>query len=310
MKLSKQERIATIVILILVILGVGIFVFIKPAFESLSSTQKNLDNKKAEYNAVVEKAGRKGALRTQIEEAYEQGEHLADMFFPELTSYEADEAIRAFLSQCKANVVVEALEVEEPTTSEFSPFFNVKEEVIYELKTYATQGAEVDAIESKRLARLAELLAALGGTQTIGSSTVSFTVSAIDRDELLKFADEVNNYIVKENGKDTRKALILNGMSFECPEIEKEYNSKVEEINSEAEKVGREALERETGKKPGSNNNNNADANAEGDSNTEKDGEVSVSECIYNVETSITFYSIERMQNPKAQLDKQDGVTA
>ena len=43
MKLSKQERIATIVILILVILGVGIFVFIKPAFESLSSTQKNLD---------------------------------------------------------------------------------------------------------------------------------------------------------------------------------------------------------------------------------------------------------------------------
>lgn len=308
MKLSKQERIATIVILILVILGVGIFVFIKPAFESLSSTQKNLDNKKAEYNAAVEKAGRKGALRTQIEEAYATGEHMADMFFPELTSYEADEAIRTFLSQCKANVVVEALEVEEPTTSEFSPFFNVREEVVYELKTYATQGAEVDAAESKRLARLAELQAALGGTQTIGSSTVSFTVSAIDRDELLKFADEVNNYIVKENGKDTRKALILNGMAFECPEIEKEYNSKVEEINSEAEKVGREALERETGKKPGSNTN--SDTNAEGENNAEKDGEVNVSECIYNVETSITFYSIERMQNPKAQLDKQDGATA
>lgn len=307
MKLSKQERIATIVILILVILGVGIFVFIKPAFEGLASTQKNLDNKKAEYNASLEKQARKPALRTDIEETYKAGEHMADMFFPELASYEADEAMRNFLAQCKANVVVEELSVEEPATAALSPYFYVSKDVTYELKSYATQGADEEEEELRRIERLTKLQAALGEAQTIGASTVSFTVSAIDRDELLKFADEVNEYIIKENGQNTRKAIILNGMSFDCPEVEKEYASKVESINKEAEKVGRAALEKETGKTPAEVTEPDVSTSED---TSQKEGEVNVSECIYSVDTSITFFSIERMQDPKEQLDRQDGITA
>ncbi|MCI7758488.1 MAG: hypothetical protein MSH49_00500, partial [[Eubacterium] saphenum] len=202
--------------------------------------------------------------------------------------------------------VVEQLEVDEPTTAVLSPYFSVTKDVVYELKSYATRGAEADEEETRRLERLAQLQSALGSAQTIGASTVSFTVSAIDREELLKFADEVNNYIVKENNKDTRKAIMLNGMSFKCPEVDKEYDAKIAEINSEAEKVGKEALERETGEAA-----DNPTASTENPENTsEKDAKVNVSECIYKVDTSITFYSIERMQNPKSQLDKQDGVTA
>ncbi len=307
MKLSKQERIATIVILLIVILGVGIFVFIKPAIEGLDVTQKNLDNKQAEYNADVEKQGKKAGLRTEIEKAYSEGEHLADMFFPELTSYESDAAVRAFLSQCKANVVVEQLEVEEPTTADLAPYFNMSEEVVYELKTYATQGADPDEDKARRTERLMKLQEFLGSAQTIGASTVSFTVSAIDRDELLKFADEVNNYIVNENGKSTRKAIILNGMTFECPEVEKEYKAKIEEINSEAEKAGREALEEETGE---TNAEDGGEQQGESENEPDEKKTVDVSEFIYSVETSITFYSIERMENPKDQLDRQDGKTA
>ena len=308
MKLSKQERIATIVILILVILGVGIFVFVKPAFDGLASTQKNLDNKKAEYNAFVEKQARKSELRTQIEETYKEGEHMADMFFPELASYEADEAMRNFLAQCKANVVVEELSVEEPTTSALSPYFYVSKEVTYELKSYATQGADENEEEARRIERLTKLQAALGSAQTIGASTVSFTVSAIDRDELLKFADEVNNYIVTENKQSTRKAILLNGMTFDCPEVEKEYTSKAESINKEAERVGKIALERETGMTAG--DGTGAETPATSDDTSLEEGKVNVSECIYSVDTSITFFSIERMQNPADQLDRQDGVTA
>lgn len=304
MKLSKQERIATIVILIIVILAVGIFVFIKPAFEKMSSTQTNLDNKKAEYNACIEKQGRKASLRTQIEKTYKDGEHMADMFFPELASYEADEALRTFLAQCKANVVVEELSVEEPTTATLSPYFYVSDEVVYELKNYATQGASNDEAAQKRIDRLTQLQTALGGAQTIGASTVSFTVSAIDRDELLQFADDVNDYIVTENNKQTRKALLLNGLKFSCLEVEKEYSSVVESINSEAERLGKEAFARETGEsyeETGTDSNGNE---------SEDDKKVDVEDIVYRVETSITFFSIERMQDPKAQLDKQDGLSA
>ena len=307
MKLSKQERIATIIILILVILGVGIFVFIKPAIDGLSSTQKNLDNKKAEYNAAVEKAARKTGLRNQIEEAYAEGEHLADMFFPELSSYEADEATRKFLAQCKANVIVEELSVSEPTTATLSPYFSVSKDVVYELKTYATRGAEEDEAVTRRLARLAELQTALGKAQTIGASTVSFTVSAIDREELFKFADEVNNYIVKENGKDTRKAIMLNGLSVSYPEVEKEYASKVEEINKKAEQAGKAALEEEKGT---SVSIPTAPVENPTESNPDDKKSVGVSENIYKISATLTFYSIERMQDPKSQLDKQDGVSA
>lgn len=305
MKLSKQERIATIVILILVILGVGIFVFVKPAFESLSTTQSNLDNKNAEYKANLAKQATKVTLREDIEEAYKEGEHLADMFFPELTSYEADEAMRKFLSQCKANVVVESLEVEEPTTATLSPYFYVAEEVVYELKSYATQGADQDEEVQRRIERLTKLQAALGEAQTIGASTVSFTVSAIDRDELLKFADEVNTYIVIENGKNTRKAMMLNGMAFDCKEVEKEYAAKVESINAEAEKAGKAAFAKETGESL-------EDETGAGvpDESSKSSDEVDVNDYVYSVETSITFFSIERMQDPKDQLDRQDGLTA
>lgn len=304
MKLSKQERIATIVILIIVILTVGIFVFIKPAFENMSSTQQNLDNKKAEYSAVVEKQARKNTLRDQIIETYKDGEHMADMFFPELTSYQADEALRAFLAQCKSNIVVEEVSVEEPTTSTLSPYFFIPEEVVYELKSYANQGVSTDEATQKRLDRLAKLQMALGGEQTIGSSTVSFAVSAIDREELLRFADDVNEYIVKENGKDTRKAIILNGMSFSFGEVDEEYNDLVEKLNAQAEAEGQAAFARETGKsyegKAGENSGNESD----------KEGEVNVEDVVYRVDTSITFFSIERMQDPTAQLDRQDGLSA
>lgn len=302
MKLSKQERIATIVILIIVILAVGIFVFIKPAFEKMSTTQTNLDNKKAEYNTIIEKRGRKDALKQQIQDTYKDGEHMADMFFPELTSYQADEALRTFLAQCKANVVVEEVTVEEPTTSTLSPYFYVAEEVVYELKSYANQGVSADEAAQKRKDRLAKLQTALGGAQTIGASTVTFTVSAIDRDELLQFADDVNEYIVNENGKDTRKALLLNSLSFSCQEVEKEYSSVIDSINEEAEKAGKEAFARETGE----SYEEAANSAAESD----EQGVVDVDDVVYRVETSITFFSIERMQNPTPQLDRQDGIIA
>ena len=189
-----------------------------------------------------------------------------------------------------------------------SPYFYVSKEVTYELKSYATQGADENEEEARRIERLTKLQAALGSAQTIGASTVSFTVSAIDRDELLKFADEVNNYIVTENKQSTRKAILLNGMTFDCPEVEKEYTSKAESINKEAEKAGKIALERETGMTAG--DGTGTDTPATSDDTSLEEGKVNVSECIYSVDTSITFFSIERMQNPADQLDRQDGVTA
>ena len=48
MKLSKQERIAVLVIAVVILLGLGIFLFIVPKFEAIGTSSASLLNKQVE----------------------------------------------------------------------------------------------------------------------------------------------------------------------------------------------------------------------------------------------------------------------
>ncbi len=273
MRLSKQERIAVMVILVIVIIALGVFLFIVPAAQKIGVTNQNLANKQSEYDAALAKRATKGLLKDQIIEAYKEGEHIADMFFPEMKSYEADAAAREFIQQCEANIIVTELSVSNPGTATLSTSFPTETEVTYSLKQYATQGVAIDEAVAKRMERIANLQAALGSSQTIGSSIVNFTVKAENQEELTKFVDEINNYIRNENGVDTRKALMLSsGYSITYDDVSEKYDNYSEE----------EATE------PGENEN--------------EDGEYK------SLQVSLIFYSIERMQDPQPQLGAQDGI--
>lgn len=301
MKLSKQERIAALVIAIIVILAVGIFVFIKPRFEAIGTTAATLNTKQQEYVTALEKQATKDDLKTQVMDAYEQGEHLADMFFPELTTYQADNEFREFLKQCKANVIVEAISVEEPSTTTLGTSFYTKNDVVYDLKTYVTQGLETSEEELAAQARLQRLQDALGGAQTIGSTTISFTVSALEQEELIKFCDEVNSYFKDENGTTTRKAMLLGGAEFSYPLLEKEYEDLVTEIQEKGDQDGTRALYKNAGRTAP------ADESA-GEAAANKEETLSVTDYLYSLSTKITFLSVERMLDPTDQLDAQDGI--
>lgn len=301
MKLSKQERIAALVIAIIVILAVGIFVFIKPRFEAIGTTAATLNTKQQEYVTALEKQATKDDLKTQVMDAYEQGEHLADMFFPELTTYQADNEFREFLKQCKANVIVEAISVEEPSTTTLGTSFYTKNDVVYDLKTYVTQGLETSEEELAAQARLQRLQDALGGAQTIGSTTISFTVSALEQEELIKFCDEVNSYFKDENGTTTRKAMLLGGAEFSYPLLEKEYDALVTEIQEKGDQDGTRALYKNAGRTAP------ADESA-GEAAANKEETLSVTDYLYSLSTKITFLSVERMLDPTDQLDAQDGI--
>lgn len=273
MRLSKQERIAVMVILVVVIIALGVFLFIVPAAQKIGVTNQNLTNKKNEYDAVLAKQATKGPLKDQIIEAYKEGEHIADMFFPEMKSYEADAAAREFIQQCEANIIVTELSVSNPGTATLSTNFPSETEVTYSLKQYATQGVAIDEAVAKRMERISNLQAALGSSQTIGSSIVSFTVEAENQEELTKFVDEINNYIKNENGVDTRKALMLSsGYTISYDDVKEKYD------------------------------------NYDGEENATEPGENEEEEH-KTLQVSLIFYSIERMQDPQPQLDAQDGIT-
>lgn len=303
MRFSKQERIAALIILAVIILALGAFLIIKPAFEDFSAAKKTLTSKEQELKGYEDRAAMKKPLREQIEKAYEDGEHAADMFFPELASYEADDAFRAFISQCSTNIIVEQVSVSEPTTAVLSNAFFTPASVEYALKTYVQSGIEPTEEELKVQARTEALMAALSEPQTIGASKVDFTVTAKSRDDILKFADEVNDYMVNEGAGKTRKAIMITGMQFTYDEVNQKYSELVEKEIAKMDAEGERALAAEVG----------ADIPqipVIEEEPEENDGKPVLSEYLFTYSGTLTFYSIERMQNPKAQLDAQDGVGA
>ncbi len=295
MKLSKQERIAVIVIAILVILVVGVFVFIKPNIETINATKATLETKNKELSDAKTKAATKDGLREQILAAYDKGKNTADMFYPEMKSYEVDNEVRAFLEQCEAEVLVESLTVSQPQTASLSTSVFVPSSVSYALKDYVNQGVTTDITKiDPNLIRQVAIRAALGDAQTIGASTATFTIKAETKEALLSFADEVNDYVKDQNGKDTRMAVSINNIAFEDKELIEEYRERAEgnENNTNTPSAREAAPPANNDNNDNDNNNNNND-----DENAEEFFELSV---------TLTFYSIERMQDPTATLDAQD----
>lgn len=295
MKLSKQERIAVIVIIILIILVVGVFVFIKPNIETINATQATLDGKRTELDEAKTKAATKDGLKEQILAAYDKGKDTADMFFPEMKSYEVDNEVRAFLEQCETDVLVESLTVSQPQTASLSTGVFIPSSVSYALKDYVNQGVNTDITTiDPNLIRQVVIQAALGQAQTIGASTATFTVKVKTKEELLSFADEVNDYVKNENGKDTRKAVAINMISFSDKELTEEYQDR-----AKGEKTNTSTPAARQAAAPDDNNSNTGNDNNSGNNNDDK-------EDFYELSVTMTFYSIERMQDPTDRLEAQD----
>lgn len=319
MRLSKQERIAAIVVVVLIVIAAGVFLFIKPNIETIIATKATLASKEQEYNDAVNKAAQKGPLRESILEAYDNGKNMADRFYPELAHYEADIKFREFLAGCEANVLVEDLEVTSPGTETISPTLYVTPEVQYALKDYVNQGAEQTELDPGLL-RQAAIALLLGESQTIGATKVSFTLKATSLEDILKFADEVNNYNVTENGKPVRKSIELDNVKFTDARAVFEYDTRSDAIIKEAQKKAAEIFKdktdfklsgytdnnnnQSTGSTPSTDNDGNG--NGSGNGNGNSDETAPLEHFYFTMPCTITFYSIERMQDPTPILDEQD----
>lgn len=319
MKLSKQERIAAIVVVVLIVLAAGVFMFIKPNIETILETKTTLANKEQEYNDAVEKAAQKGPLRDSILEAYNNGKDMADRFYPELAHYEADIKFREFLANCKANVLVEDLEVTSAGTETISPTLYVTPEVEYALKDYVNQGTTQTEFDPGLL-RQAAIAVLLGESQTIGATKVSFTLKSTSLEDILKFADEVNNYNVVENGEKVRKSIELDNVKYTDVRTEFEYETRSAAIIKEMEKKAAEVFKDKTeftlsgykednNQSPGSdpaNNNGSGGDNNGNNGNSNSSTTAPLDHFYFTMDCTVTFYSIERMQNPTPILDEQD----
>lgn len=333
MKMSKQERIGLLIILSVVILALGAFLIVKPAFEEVGVTKSKLESKENELRTLQDKQAKKNPLRDSILQAYDEGAHLADMFFPEMTSYESDDAFREFIQQCKANVVVQQVSVGQPSTATLSATFFNASDVTYALKNYATQGVTATDEETALANRMLAIRTALSGSQTIGASRVDVTVNALTYQDLLQFADEVNEYMRDENGTSVRKAITMDGLMLSYNLVDWLYDALISIDNEYKEALGTAELNRLAGLdvavpdvtapvtpvvpgesgEPGDGSGEAVDITpgVSIDVGTGEDlqRDPTIADYVISYSTTITFYSLERMQDPTAQLNAQDGIT-
>ncbi|MBP0984276.1 MAG: hypothetical protein J6A19_11180 [Oscillospiraceae bacterium] len=320
MKLSKQERIAVLVIAVIILLTLGVIFFIVPKFNAIGTDSALLLNKQAELKTAQDRAATKDDLQDQIINAYNDGRNIADMFFEEMQPYEADNEIREFIEYCnnstdenvKVAVTVDSLSIGSPSVSTLGVSFFTEPVVTYDLKTYVTQGQQPTEDELAAAAREILLQSALSSTQTVGSIDVTFDVTALSDDDLLKFVDDINNYIKNENGKDVRKAMRLSsGYSVSYSEIEEKYTKLADEFTEKAVAEANKLLGIDG--KDDTNAAGNADTdNAAGNNGAEQedkdDKDKSIDDVTREMTVTITMYSIERMQDPTDQLAAQNAM--
>lgn len=325
MKLSKQERIGLMIIVAVVILALGAFLMVKPKIEEMNLNKETMQKTQKDFDEKDAKVKTKAALRDQILDAYKEGVQKADMFFTEMRPYEADDMFREFLEKRKyvaqegqsakghegqANVLIEELKVGEPETVTLVASFPELEGVTYPLKEFATQGGvTLSEKEEAELERKSQLQSILGDGQTIGATTIEYTVKAISQEELIKFSDELNNFVRKENGNDVRKAMMISGIAITYPDITTLYDDMADEQAEKALEAAEVEFERVTGHKLNTNTGTSGnvptpipDAEGSDSNNSELD------EYVFGVETTLRLYSVERMQDPTPILNAQDGI--
>lgn len=322
MRLSKQERIAVLVIAVIIILGLGIFLFIVPQFKNIGTDTSSLSAKQQELDNAKLRADTRVQLGEDVLKAYKDGQNIADMFFDELKPYEADNEIRNFIQYCKDQGVkcsVDSLTIDSAGVSELGVTFNEEEEITYDLKVAAKGEVQDETDEQRREAILRE---ALANNQAVGSINVSFEVSTLDPDDMMKFIDTINNY--KSDG--VRKAIRLSsGVEITYNDVKEKYQAVIDDMQLDLTLDALKELADENGKKfptkdevkemlgldnPTANTDNGDAEGGENQANTtgrdaNKVYEIGTDD-IYSLEVTLTLYSLERMQDPTDKLAEQD----
>lgn len=227
MKISKQERTIIIIFLVVAILGVGIFMFVWPQYNSIGTNKAKLTAVKQERDELMTTLEREATIDEEIKTAYKDGKDLANGFYPDLTTYEADEVMRKFIAQ-QPKLKYDGLTISALSTAtlDISDFTDV--EVTYPLKDFANTNVTDDEVDTTKMTdaekveyykTLIRTLLSTSAPVTVGCVTVSFNVTTTDLKAMNDFIDELNKGVYDEtikssDGTPQRKATFLTSATF------------------------------------------------------------------------------------------------
>jgi len=211
MKLNYRERIILIIAIVVVIFGVGIFVFIKPKYEQMKTSKELFEKLDKEWKTQLTKFQDIPERQNIVRDTYKKGLDISQHFTNEMTSVEMDEYIQSLLNteetiKNKASVRQSNNVTDEQTTS-IGYFYYTPNIVTYPLY----EAADLDGSLAKEAAeklKESNILAARK-SQTISDGEQTFTIR-IKYQDLMTFLDKVN-----EEAKSRDDAMLITGIKVD-----------------------------------------------------------------------------------------------
>jgi|GEM_PF-880605 len=216
MKFGYRDRIILLVACVIIIFGIGIFVFIKPKYETLKADKTRHETLSNEWDTQLLKFEAIPQRQQKIEKDYKTAGDVAENFTDEMNAVELDQFLQEqFMNtedhvdeEGKADVrLISGLSVSDESTSSMSYYYYTPSIVTYALYEYADlDGSLAEAAAEKR--KEADVLSARG-SQVVGAGTSTFTV-VINREDTMKFLDDVHAYAVEHSD-----AMLVRSVRFE-----------------------------------------------------------------------------------------------
>ena len=231
MKLSYRERIILIVAIILVILGIGIFVFIKPKYEKMTKNKEKYEKIKQEWDTQLAKFDDIPVRQKLVRDGYQKGLDISKHFTDEMTSVEMDELLQSYMNTeefIKNEASAKSsMSVTDEKANSISYFFYTPNVVTYPLYEAADLDGSLAKEASEKLFEANTLKARR--SQTISGGEESFTVR-IKYDDLMTFLDK----IVSEAGS-RDDAMLITSVKLKDAAFNDGTPGKDEEVTENAE---------------------------------------------------------------------------
>ena len=211
MKFGYRDRIILLIACVIIIFCIGIFVFIKPKWETLNKNQEELVKLQESWNQTLSQFKSIPARQQTILDKYEEGKKIAAEFTNEMNSVDLDKFLQEKFLNTETNIAdrVEAkgsVAFSEQSTSTINYYYYTPSVVTYPLYEAADMdGSLAKAAYEKR--KESEVLSKRTA-QSVGSGKSTLTLHTT-RQDLMKLLKAVHEYAV--NNKD---AMIINSVSI------------------------------------------------------------------------------------------------
>ena len=133
MKLSYRDKVIFIVVIVLIVLAVGFFVFVKAKIQESKDMQANLEVKQEELDEVHAKIDTLEPLKQQLKNDIKEVDELQAPFMDEQLTFEADQYIYEILSGIP-DVKILSMTLTGEDAGALSPYYYQRNTLAYDLK--------------------------------------------------------------------------------------------------------------------------------------------------------------------------------